>query len=104
MTEGVEPSKRIAGPIVFGVVLPVILIAVATVIFASIGIRTGSDITAMSFASFAVISACGFIVLTRQRTPLEKLLIAAAYFPALFFLWFNLSFVSVAVLGGRGNP
>lgn len=104
MSEGLQPDQRIAGRVVTGVVLPVILIAVATLIFAAVGIRTGVDITLISFASFVVISASGFIVLTKQRNPVEKLLIAIGYFAVLFFLWFNLSFVSVAMLGGHGNP
>jgi hypothetical protein len=103
MNQRPEASRAIGKRLLFGLALPLVFQAFAVAIFAWLGVTRGWDIGPASFVSLVVISALGFLLLTKHCTLIERTLLALGYFPFMFFVWLNLSFVIAARMGG-GNP
>lgn len=83
--------------------VPLLVVPITTLFSTWVSLKTGQDFGGLSFLSALLITTVGFWGLSNRRRPLEKCLIAVAYFPLSLFFWFQMTFVSAALLGGKGN-
>lgn len=86
-----------------GIVIPVVLVGITTAVCVLIGVRNGFDTGPLSLGVTVAIGAYGCMVLTERRQTMLKVLITLCYFAGLVFFWFNMTVVSAALFGSRGN-